>query len=123
MDIDKLVKAYVNIRDKRSELEKEKKALKKNMDAIEIEIMKACDAQGVESFKTSYGTAYKNKKTFISVTNWEAAIDYIVANDLTHMLTRSVQKAAAIEYMDENNNTLPPGLEFGSVTEIGIRRK
>ena len=127
MDIDKLVGAYVKMRDdldaerkKFKALEKERKA---QMTRVEDHILKLCYEQGVESFKTVHGTAFKKKKDFISVKNWDAALDFILANDLTHILTKSVAKAAAKEYMEANENRLPPGLEYGSITEIGIRRK
>lgn len=127
MDIDKIVGAYIKMRDdldaerkKFKELEKDRKA---QMAKVEDHILKLCYDQGVESFATKHGTAFKKKKDFISVKNWDAALDFILTNDLRHMLTKSVAKAAAKEFMEENNNQLPPGLEYGAVTEIGIRRK
>ena len=127
MDIDRIVGAYIRMRDdldaerkKFKELEKERKA---QMAKIEDHILKLCYDQGVESFKTVHGTAFKKKKDFIKVSNWDAALDYIIANDLRHMLTKSVAKESAKEFMKENNNQLPPGLEYGAITEIGIRRQ
>ena len=127
MEIDKMVKAYVACRDslnaKRKAFKEIEKGYKKDLGLIEDEILKQCQEQNVDSFKTKYGTAFKKKKDFIKVENWDAALDYILVNDLRHMLTKSVAKASAKEYMVENNNTLPPGLTYGSITEIGIRRK
>lgn len=126
MDIDRLVGAYINIRDNLNEIRaafKEKESERKHhMDVIESQILKLCDEQGVDSFKTKHGTAFKKKKDFISVANWDAALDFMIANDLKHLLTKSVQKVAAKEFMAENNNQLPPGLEYQAITEIGIRR-
>lgn len=127
MDIDKLVGAYIKMRDDLDAERKKFKALEKERKAqmvrVEDHILKLCYDQGVESFKTVHGTAFKTKKDFVKVRNWDAALDFILKNDLTHMLTKSVAKAAAKEYMSENENQLPPGLEYGAVTEIGIRRK
>lgn len=126
MKIDRLVGAYINIRDDlnklRAEFQEKEKEHKSAMKRVEAEILKLCHEQGVESFKTAHGTAFKKKKDFIKVENWDAALDYILTNDLKHMLTKSVQKTAAKEFMEENNNQLPPGLEYGAITEIGIRR-
>ena len=126
-DIDRLVGAYVKCRDHLKSLEKEFKEVKAkhkaDMDTIAGHILKIAESQGVESFKTSHGTAFKNKKDFIKVSNWDVALDYILHNDLQHMLTKNVAKAAAKEYMAENNNTLPPGLDYGYTVEIAVRRK
>lgn len=127
MDIDKLVGAYINMRDSLDAARKEFKELEKDRKAqmakVEERILKLCYDQGVESFATKHGTAFKKKRDFIKVNNWDAALDYIIDNDLKHMLSKSVSKIAAKEFMEENQNQLPPGLEYGAITEIGIRRK
>lgn len=127
MDIDKLVAAYVNCRDHLAEVRKAFKETedehKSSLAIIETAIMEEADRQGVESFKTAHGTAFKTKKDFISVENWPAALDHMIANDLTHLLTKSVGKAAAKEYMEEHGGQLPPGLKYGYIPAISIRRK
>ena len=127
MEIDKLVGAYVACRDALGEERKNFKEIegkyKSDLGVIEDAIMKLADDQGVESFKTEFGTAFKTRKDFISVENWDAALDYIVLNDLKHMLTKSVSKASAKEYMGVNGGKLPPGLKYGSIPVISIRRK
>lgn len=127
MDIDKLVEAYVACRDHLGEVRKTFKGAeaehKASMALIETAIMDEANAQGVESFKTTHGTAFKTKKDFISVENWPAALDHMIMNDLTHLLTKSVGKAAAKEYMEEHGGALPPGLKYGYIPTISIRRK
>jgi hypothetical protein len=127
MDIDKIVGAYVKMRDdldaKRKEFKEFENERKAQMAKIEDHILKLCYEQGVESFKTVHGTAFKKKKDFVKVNNWDAALDFIIHNDLKHILTKSVRKDAVKEFMKENKNQLPPGLEYGAITEIGIRRK
>ena len=127
MDIDRLVGAYVACRDNLAKVRKDFKEVedehKSSMGVIETAIMELADAQGVESFKTKHGTAFKTKKDFISVENWPAALDFMIANDLTHLLTKSVGKATAKEYMEEHGGALPPGLKYGYIPTISIRRK
>jgi len=126
-NVDTLVGTYVKCRDSLTVERKKFKALEKHhkesMDAIANKILQMADEQGVESFATTHGTAFKKKKDFIKVDNWALTLDYLMDNNLTHMLTKSVAKAAAKEYMGENNNLLPPGLTYGYVTEINVRRK
>ena len=125
--IDKLVGAYVKCRDSlaviRKTFKEEEKRHKDAMDTMAGKLMELADAQGVESFATAHGTAFKKKKDFINVKDWTIALEFIIKGDLTHILTKSVAKAAAKEYMAENDNALPPGLEYGYVTEINVRRK
>lgn len=126
-NVDKLVGAYVKCRDGlaviRADWKTEEARHKAALEVFANKIMELADAQGVESFKTKHGTAFKKKKDFIQVKDWPTALEFMVKKDLTHLLTKSVAKAAAKEYMAENDNTLPPGLEYGYITEINIRRK
>lgn len=126
-NVDRLVEAFVKIRDHLKVLSDDFKEKKKThdtqMDAIAARIFELANAQGVESFKTPHGTAFKKKKDWIKVTNWPLALDFLVDEDLKHMLTKNVVKASAKEYMDENDGKLPPGLEYGSMIEIAVRRK
>lgn len=122
-NVDDLVAMFVKIRDKRSDLKKEMDRFKGQMDILGARIEEIADVQGVTSFATPHGTAFKSTKTWVKVDNWDLALDFILAGDLKHLLTKSVKKASAVEYMAENNNTLPPGLSYGEKVEISVRRK
>lgn len=123
---DTIIAAYINCRDtlneKRKEFKTYEQKLKSQMAVMERELLVRCQKEGVESFKTKQGTAYKKKKDWIKIADWPTAIGTIIDKDLTHMLNKSVNKTACKEYMQENNGELPPGLEYGSMLEIGIRR-
>ena len=127
LDIGKLVEAFLKCRDSLSVLrrafDKEEIRHKAAMEVIADKIGAMAAAQGVDSFKTSHGTAFKAKKEFVNVEDWDVALKYIVDNDLTHMLTKKVTKTASMEYRELNDNKLPPGLKYGSTTEIQVRRK
>jgi len=126
-DVETLVYAYVKCRDHLAEERKTFKAIevahKKDMAAFAQQIMALADEHKVESFKTAHGTAYKSTKDFINVRNWDLTLDFILENDLKHLLTKNVTKAAVKEFMAENNNELPPGLEYRTLVEINVRRK
>jgi hypothetical protein len=122
-NVDSLVKQFVMLRDHRSDLEKQKVKAKGIMDKIGLEILKMAEAQGVTSFATEHGTAYRNTKDWIKVSNWDVTLDFIIDGDLRHLLPQSVKKAAVKEYMEENDGALPPGLEYGELVEIAVRRK
>jgi len=122
-NIDDLVRMFVKIRDHRSKLKKEMDSCKDDMDTIGNSIQAMADAQGVTSFATEHGTAFKKTKDWIKVSNWDLALDFILDENLRHLLPQSVKKAAVKEYMAENNNLLPPGLEYGELVEIAVRRK
>jgi len=90
---------------------------------LEDEIMKLSNAQGVDGFKTKFGTTAKRTTPFIKVVDWDKTLDFIIKNDLTHMLPHSVKKTSALEYREENDNELPPGLLYGKRVGISVTRR
>jgi len=117
--IEEMIEDYVKCRD---HMNATTKKCKKHMQLLEGEIMTLSDAQGVDGFKTKFGTAFKKTTPFIEIVEWETALDFIIDNDLKHMLPRSVKKTSAIEYREENNNELPPGLKYGTRVGINVTR-
>lgn len=123
---DKIVKAYVAIRD---DLKKQQKAFdeikaghKQKMALLEDEMKKICDKVGVKSLPTAYGTASLVSKDFVKVTDWGRALEYIKSNDLWHLLTKKVSKVEVKDFMESHDNVVPPGLEYGATQEISVRR-
>lgn len=124
--IEKMVGDYVALRDGLSNVRATFKAdelkYKMAMENIEKKLMDAADDQGVTSFKTPFGTAFKETKEVYNVSNWDAAMDFIIEHDLRHFLTKKVSTPAVKEFMAENNNQIPPGLEPFVSVGIKVRR-
>ena len=66
MDVTKLVTAYINIRDKRAEakkaFEEEDRVLESRLETIENALLEVCKDTGVESLRTTAGTATRTVK-------------------------------------------------------------
>jgi len=126
-EINDLVAAYVACRDSLKKHMKEakdvEKAHKADLASLEAALMAKANELGVESFRTSSGTASKVHGFRISVRDWPSAIDYIIEHDLRNMLNKSISKLAAKEFMEENNNQLPPGLKYEGLVEIRVQRR
>ncbi len=126
-DIGEIIRQYIICRDGLKQLSDKFKAdsagHKQAMANMETAILEQATKQGVDSFKTEYGTAFKSKTFKVAVTDWSLALGYIIKHDLTHMLTKSVAKAAASEFMDQNDGQLPPGLEKKPWVNLNVRRK
>jgi len=125
--IDTLVAAYVNLRNDlnahRKIFKDYETASKRQMDMVATKILEKANASGVDSFKTEQGTAFKATKDFVTVTDWEKAVKFIIKHDLTQMFNKAVNKAAIKEYMAENENKLPPGVTYNQKVEIQVRKK
>ena len=125
-EVEKLIEMYIAVRDDLKEIEKLHKENiakhKKSMKGISGRLQVIADEVGTKSFKTDIGTAFKVVKDSIQVEDWNEVLPYLIENELTHMLTKSVAKAAAKEFMAENNDNLPPGLKYVAFTEFQVRK-
>lgn len=123
---EKLVEAYVNNRD---ELERMKKAydaakapLEEQQERIELALNKILQDSNLENLKTAFGTASPHKKTTVNVANWEETLKFIQTKEMWHLLNKAVSKTAVEEYMKENGDIPPPGINYQEFKTIQIRR-
>lgn len=120
-----LVEKYVMLRDaKAAATQRFKEKIAKVDEAIgklEAQLLQQLEATGAESIRTKAGTAYKTVKTSATVADWDAVLSYIVDQGLYNLLERRVSKQAVLEFRQENND-LPPGVNWREELSIGVRR-
>jgi hypothetical protein len=123
---DLLVDRYVKLRDAKTKLAnqtKEKVAvIEEAMAKIEAVLLSQFNEEGVESVRTAAGTAYKDNKTFATVGDWEAFLEFVRVNEAWPLLKHDVVKKAVEEYKEANDDALPPGVDWREETVIKVRR-
>lgn len=124
--MDKLMRVYVKIRDKRAELkaafEQEDAALEAELDSIKRLILDACDRLGMDSVKTPYGTAIRTMKTRYWTQDWDAMYRFIREHDALHLLERRLAQKALEQFLEEHPDDYPPGLSADTRYDVTIRR-
>lgn len=124
-DLNAIVDNYIALRDKKA-------GLKAAFDASVVDInvmLDRCEAflltkmteQGVESYKTAAGTAYRQTRTSATVADWDCLLPFIQRNELWNMLERRVSKVAVEEYRAANDD-LPPGINWRAEHVVNVRR-
>lgn len=122
-----IIKKYVELRDIRAQRKKafdeEDVADKIRMEKLENELLRRLNERGVDSTSSKeFGTAYKKVTTSCSAADWEAFVhDFVIPNQAWDFLTQRPNKTAVAAYVEEHGD-LPPGLNWGEYTTIGIRR-
>lgn len=121
--LERLLKAYINIRDTRSKnkraFEEHDADLKRKMDKIEVALLKSMNAAGSDQLKVSgLATAVKSKKERANARDWLAINDHIRATGNLDLLQRRLALGAVRTYVDENKGKMPPGIDI--TTEIGV---
>lgn len=126
VDIDSIIKKYVELRDAidaiNAETKKKVAVLEEAQETISSVLMKLAKEQGVTSFKTESGTAFIATKDHAGVADWNRVIEYIQQHGAWNLLNKAVNKTAVKEYITKNE-TPPPGVNYTVMQEIQVRRK
>ncbi len=123
--IDDIISKYIQLRDKKKELKDKYMAEVAKYDAamerIEGVLLKKMQEQGLDSMPTGSGTAYKQIRTSATVADRELFRSYCAANDAWHLAEIKANPATVREFREENDD-LPPGLNFSQHLVVNIRR-
>jgi hypothetical protein len=125
-DVNKLVQAYIRIRDAKDTLvrqhEQEVKSLEENLSTIEQELLELCKATGQDGGKTQYGTFTRTVKERYWTSDWDSMYRFIRENDAPELLERRIAQANFKEFLAQNPDKLPEGVNVDSRYAITVRR-
>lgn len=124
---DKLVKAYVKIRDARKELadryEQQDSDLKESLETIEAQLLEACKAIGADSIRTPYGTLSRTVKKRYWTNDWHSFYAFLKEHEAMELLEKRVSQTNMSTFLEENPDLHPPGLNVDSRYSVVVRRK
>lgn len=126
MDTAKMVKAFVKLRDARTELkrkyEDEDKGLKAKQEVLEGQLLKFLNENEMESVKTPHGTFYRQEELTPTGADWNKFYQWIADNNGFDFLERRIKKTAIKEYMEMHNGGIPPGVSVYREFVVRVRR-
>ena len=126
-DINAVVEHYVKLRDHKALLDAEHKARVAEIDAqmknAEAFLLGHLNETGLDRMDTSAGTVYVTVKTMPSIKDRSALTDYIKATGQIELLQMRVSSTAVKEFLEHNNNQMPPGVDITTAREVSVRRK
>lgn len=128
MDVsaDKLAEVYIKIRDKRAELkeryESEDAELKEQLDLLADKMLDICDTQNADSIKTKTGTIIRKVDTRYWTNDWESFYEFVQENDAFPLLEKRIHQTNMKQFLEENPEALPMGLQSDSKYSIVVRR-
>ena len=125
MKLDSIIERYVKLRDKKALMKAAFDAstadINTAMTRCEQVILEEINAQGVESVRTEFGTAFKSVTTSVTATDGEMFMQFCIANDRFDMLEKRPNKTAVEEYKAANDD-LPPGINYRQAVSLNVRR-
>jgi hypothetical protein len=120
---DKLVKIYIKIRDKRAELAKEADALEEQQNTIQTKLLEICKDQGLESLRTEFGTVTKRVSKRYWTNDWDSFYKFMKEHDAFQLLQQRITTINMEQFLEENPDLHPPGLNVDASFAVTVRRK
>lgn len=125
MKLNELIEKYVQLRDRKAQLKAEYDGKVAQIDAVlektEAVILRAFDEAGMDSVKTSAGTAYRSVRTQASIADWDAFFAFVQKHGAYELLERRCSKAGVEQYKSANDD-LPPGVNWRAEVVVNVRR-
>ena len=125
--VDKLVSLYLKIRDKKAELtttfrEKEEE-LNTKLNAVKTTLLDHCKNTGIESVRTVSGTFYRTVRNKYWTSDWESMNNFINEHKAINLIEKRIHPSNMKQFLEENPEVLPPGLNVDAEYTITVRRK
>jgi len=125
-NIDKLVEIYIKIRDARDAARKEYEAkeadLNEQLEVLSQQMLDLCKATGADSIKTSHGTAIRTIKNRYTTNDWERFYAFMFEHNAPQLLEKRIQQSNMRQFLEENPDLHPAGLNVDSTYAITVRR-
>ena len=125
--VDKLTRAYIKIRERRAELSKEFKdedgALSTQLDKIKQALLSHCKEHAVDSVRTSEGLFYRSVKQRCWTSDWESMNAFIMEHDVPHFYEKRLNQTNVKQFLEENPDLVPRGLNVDSEYTVSVRKK
>jgi hypothetical protein len=108
---DKLAAVYVKIREARRELAKKDTELKEQLDAVSEKLLEICKEQGATTIRTEHGTVSRRTNKNYWTSDWDAFFKFMKENDAFSLVQHRINNTSMAQFLEENPNLFPPGLQ------------
>jgi len=126
LNINDIVAAYMKIREQKDiltrQFELEEQELKESMEILKQQLLAMCNSLHADSIKTEHGTVIRQLKERFYSQDWENFHSFIIENKLPYLLEKRVAQGNMKQYLSENENKIPPGIQVLKEFDISIRK-
>ena len=121
-----LVRIYLKMKEAREKLAADFKTaddkIKSQADAVKRALLTYCKNNNLESVKTAEGMFYRTTQKTYFTNDWESMGRFIVEHNCPEVLEKRLHQSNLKQFLEENPELLPPGLNAMTEYSITVRR-
>ena len=126
VSLEKLVKTFIKIRDRRTDIKRafssQDAELTAQLDQVKTALLDHCKAHDVSSVKTSEGLFYRTVKESYWTSDWDQMHKFILEHGEPALLDKRINQKHMKEFLEDNPDLLPKGLNSNSTYTISVRK-
>lgn len=126
MSTEQLTAIYVKIRDairdKEEQHEAEVSKLKEQLDVVANELLQICQDENADSIRTPAGTVSRRITTRYWTSDWDSMYQFIKEHDAPFLLEQRIHGSNMREFLENNPDVLPAGLQADRKYTVVVRR-
>lgn len=118
-NINELIDEKKNIKQQMAELNAQLKVLREQESAVDVELLKKLDAEGLSRTANEVASVSINEETVPDVTDWDALYQHVITTGDFSLIQRRVSSTAYRELLKIGENV--PGLQPREIRRINFR--
>ena len=122
----KLTAIYIKMRNKRAELAKqfevEDSAIEEQQKLVSQMLLDICKQTNADSIRTAYGTVSRTMKTRYWTSDWHSFYEFMAKHNAFDLLEQRLHQTHMKQFLTDNPDLLPPGLNADSEYAISVRK-
>ena len=126
ISVDKLVSVFIKIRDARDTAEREweqrKADFNEQLELINQQLLEICKSTDADSIRTAHGTVIRTVKSRYWTNDWEQFHKFLLEHNAPDLLEKRIHQSNMKQFLEENPELLPAGLNVDSAYSITVRR-
>jgi hypothetical protein len=125
-NLEKTVKVYLNIRNAIEDMEErhksELKELKDQFEVVGNHLLDFCNSHNLDSVKTEAGTISRRVSSRYWTSDWDSMYQIIKDHDAPYLLEQRIHQGNMRQFIEENPEAFPPGLNSDSKYTVQVRK-
>lgn len=117
-----LARIYISMRGAIQELEEKIKEIEQQKELVSERLLAICNEEEANSISTPEGTISRRLQQNYWTSDWDSFYSFIDRHSAFHLLEKRIHNGNMKEFLSENPDEMPPGLQANQKYVITVRK-